>query len=213
MATEDTTVRTEEKSLFERSFRDWAKILVGKDAVKEIGEEVTLDYQEFDYVCQSCRESIAPTLDDFENWGKCPHCENRHTQAVKSKAGVSNLFSVLGIVGFLTVIGALIGPGLLLIGAYYAGKTNDLLRDMEHRVGQPVDGDGNVVEEVMEYIEDGWVIKSQSANGFTMERTSWGSTRMHAIVSVLFCWTLGWGNAVYAIVAHDSEKKFVQTAD
>lgn len=208
-----TTVRTEEKSFWKMSTREMIRHVRGKVVEEEIGEQVTLDYDTFDYICQSCGESIAPTLDDFESWGKCPHCENRHTQAVKTQAGISNLFSILGLIAFLTVIGALIGPGLLLVGAYYKGKTQRHLQDPENRIGRPVDGDGNTVEEVMEYIGDGWVIKSQTVDGFTMEKTTWGSRRMHLILALTCFWTLGWANAIYAFMAHDEEKKFIQSSD
>lgn len=205
------TTRTAEKSWYELSFRDWYRKIRGETVEKDIGLETTIPYDTVDYVCQSCDESISPELDDFENWGKCPHCENRHPSGVKNQAGVSNLFGVLGFISAITIIGVLVAPAFFLLGGHYSGKVKDLLRDETNRIGQFVDENGEPVPEMIEYVRDGWVVKTQTANGFEMKRTDWGSKRMHWILAVTFCWTLGWANVIYGFVKMDDESMAVLT--
>ncbi|ELZ06792.1 LITAF-like zinc ribbon domain-containing protein [Natrialba aegyptia] len=89
-----------------------------------------------EYRCKSCKEPISPGLDDFSEWGKCPHCHNRHPQAVKTRAGISNLFWILSILLLFTVVGVFFIPFTLAIGYYFYWRTQKMLEKDEYCIGE-----------------------------------------------------------------------------
>lgn len=98
-------------------------------------EEATPEYR-----CQSCKEPISPDLDNIKSgWGKCPHCHNRHPQAVKMRAGTFGLFTILTILALLSVVGVVVAPITGGIAWYYYRKTQSMLEDDEYRIGEPVE--------------------------------------------------------------------------
>jgi DNA-directed RNA polymerase subunit RPC12/RpoP len=161
------------------------------------GDVITIGCESLDYVCKSCKESIAPTLDDPDDWGKCPHCENRHDRAVKQQNGRGNLVFITGVLSIFTIIGVFIAPLFFLIGFNSARKTEQKMRDERNRIGHAVDEPGASVSAVSDLIRDGWVIKDQTPTGFRLKQTDYGTRKRHTIYALLFFWTFGWANVFH----------------
>lgn len=63
-----------------------------------------------------------------------------------------------------------------------------------------VDGQKEMEKVIDDFITQGYKIKNQGERSTLMKKKTWGSGGMHIVVAVLtLWWTLGIGNAVYAI--------------
>ncbi|WP_239641854.1 hypothetical protein [Haloterrigena salina] len=63
-----------------------------------------------------------------------------------------------------------------------------------------VDDQRDMEKVIDDFITQGYKIKNQGERSTLMKKKSWGSGGMHVVVAVLtLWWTLGLGNAAYAI--------------
>ncbi|HEX7378727.1 MAG TPA: hypothetical protein VF278_16520 [Pirellulales bacterium] len=65
-----------------------------------------------------------------------------------------------------------------------------------------------------DYITQGYEVISQGQTSTMLRKKSWGSATGHVLWALLIFWfTLGIGNAVYALVAHNSAEQVLLKLD